>query len=166
MLCELCKKNEAIATIDLYIDGEKHEQYLCKECMEKQAGLFRKIVEMAVGRRGNMQGGASRPAPQSMVGQNRTVKRICPRCGTTDEEFMRTGRFGCPMCYETFSDLLRKKTDNGQISIDDKLPTLTDKEKQVALLERDLSVAVRTEQYMKAAQIRDQIKELMDETDS
>lgn len=162
MLCERCKKSEAVATVDVMINGERHAQHLCMECVSRQSGLFKQFLKMAFAPNDQYieRTATKQPAPEQ------GVRLVCPGCGTTDEDFRRTGMFGCPECYETFASLIDPQPHEIFENIRECMPVITDREKEIAVLRHDLGEAVKEEQYAKAAQLRDRIKELEDEADS
>jgi protein arginine kinase activator len=90
----------------------------------------------------------------------------CASCGMTYSEFNRTGKFGCPDCYESFKEeitpLMRRI--HGHSKHAGKVPnrgsgvfrTVT----QIKRLRQHLQKLVREEQYEQAAQVRDEIRAL------
>ena len=91
----------------------------------------------------------------------------CSFCGLTFDGFRQTGRLGCPHCYETFSGhlprLLRRIHGStkhvGKIYLPPD-PTASDMEKRLEGLRRKLERAVQSEDFERAAEIRDQIRSL------
>jgi protein arginine kinase activator len=107
------------------------------------------------------------------------MKRTCPQCGTTFEEFAQTAAFGCAHCYEVFADLLEpvlrrmhgvtKRNSSGGVGAEG--PALRvnneddDPQTQLEFIVRDeiemeLQLALLEEDYEKAAQLRDRLKSL------
>ena len=90
----------------------------------------------------------------------------CPACGFTQADFKKTGRLGCPVCYDTFAEGLsgllkamhRRTTHTGKIPA--RLKRSIEMGARVSQLKRDLDKAVMEENYENAAEIRDQLKEL------
>ena len=87
----------------------------------------------------------------------------CTQCGTTFEDYKKTGRLGSPQCYADFRDKLepllkkmhRSTRHKGKIPAnfgDNNLTFLNDR----------LEEAIAIEQYEEAAMIRDKIKLLKD----
>ena len=90
MLCENCKKNEANTTLTKNINGHVTVQHLCAECAAKKGlGAMGSVF-------GSMLGGIF----SDFVGPSPAAK--CKVCGSTFAEFTRTGKAGCPSCYEEF----------------------------------------------------------------
>lgn len=90
----------------------------------------------------------------------------CPQCGFSHQDFKKTGRLGCPSCYETFNDglqLILKDMHKDTVHRG-KIPAKLQKSKiyqaRILELQSDLQEAVRTEKYELAASIRDQIVQM------
>ncbi len=86
----------------------------------------------------------------------------CPSCGYTFEDIKAVGRVGCGACYEFFKKdlgVLIEKCQQGASKHTGKVPQ-TKTAKTLAELEADLKLAVESENYSLAAQLRDEIKKL------
>ncbi len=106
MICEECHEREATRSIGISINGRTEYRNICDVCATKyfpqspfSSGLG--ILESLFG---------DLPFGYSIVPQERSVRSDCPSvcsvCGTTAEEFSRTGFVGCPHCYEVFEPLI------------------------------------------------------------
>lgn len=91
----------------------------------------------------------------------------CSFCGLTFEGFKETGRLGCPHCYTTFEGQLRgllRRIHGGTRHVGKVYlppnPTASDLEKRLEGLRRRLDRAVESEDFERAAVIRDQIRAL------
>ena len=90
----------------------------------------------------------------------------CPECGMTLEELQRRGRLGCPKDYEVFrsylGDLLERM--HGARSHVGRVPGLAagdlERIRRISDLRQELDVAVREEQYERAASLRDELRRL------
>lgn len=95
-----------------------------------------------------------------------SLGKVCPRCGTTFEEYRRTGLLGCPVCYRFFRDQLIPSIRKVQFTLqhEGKFPASTTPEsrsrRRITLLRQDLSEAVLTENFERAATLRDEINAL------
>ncbi|MEM6822682.1 MAG: UvrB/UvrC motif-containing protein [Verrucomicrobiota bacterium] len=83
----------------------------------------------------------------------------CESCGFTSEHLRKTGRLGCPNCYETFVDMLADVLTDCQkgSSHGGKVPNSMVALKKQKLKEA-LEEAVRSERFEEAAVLRDQLK--------
>ena len=162
MLCGLC--NEREATVHLtQIAGEKMQKVdLCEQCA-KEKGVNDPdslgLADMLLGL------GAS----QEMEDASGDTNLTCPVCKFTQEDFKKTGRLGCPDCYETFSDglesLLKSMHKGTQHTgkAPGSLKQTTGIRKQLSKLEKELDEMIADEQFEQAAVIRDDIKQLKSE---
>jgi protein arginine kinase activator len=94
----------------------------------------------------------------------------CPNCGLSFSDFRRLGHLGCNECYETFDNqiepMLRRlhgSTEHVGKKLNANVDPKADKHLTIKKLEEELQQAVSQEAYEKAAQIRDQIRELKNE---
>ncbi len=87
MLCSQCGKNQAQPYKRWMQEGER-TVYLCPEC-------YRLLY-----------GGEKEDFIASYLDSAKNVPRACPACGTTLEEFRRTGLLGCADCYSAFREAL------------------------------------------------------------
>ena len=92
----------------------------------------------------------------------------CPECGLTLVEFRTQGLLGCPNDYDVFGEPLAtviSKAQNSKAHHTGKAPgqrlVVADPKQQEKLkLQRELREAVDTEDYRRAARLRDQLAEL------
>ena len=80
MLCANCGKDSA-KTYERNVSGKEVSVHLCPECYE---ALSRTAMDKVFG---------------DLLGGSGGKKGECPICGTTAEEFRRTGLVGCSYCY-------------------------------------------------------------------
>jgi protein arginine kinase activator len=105
-------------------------------------------------------GGVQEPAIKESV--------KCSFCGFTLVDFQRTGRLGCPKCYETFKDQLAPllRRIHGQDRHMGKLPIravsgkLSKEARELHTLKIGLQKAISTEAFEEAASLRDRIKKI------
>jgi len=93
----------------------------------------------------------------------------CPSCGFTHADFKKTGRLGCPICYEHFSDglvTLLKSMHKGVRHVGKvpkrfkELKKALDVSDRLKALQRKLTKAINEEKFEQAAELRDEIKTL------
>ena len=85
--------------------------------------------------------------------------RVCPKCGMRESEVTKTGKVGCAQCYKTFQDILEPYVHriHGNTIHTGRRPSRNRKLDELRLA---LKKAVETQEFERAAQLRDQIKEL------
>ena len=163
MLCSIC--NEAEATVHLtQIVGDKMQKVdLCEACSKKKGvndptGFS--LADLLLGL------GAAQEVEQASGGPD--VK--CPTCGFTQADFKKSGRLGCPECYEVFAEGLEGllKTMHKATRHIGKVPQVLkasrDLKDRLKLLQKKLDKAVADENFELAAQLRDELKQFKEKS--
>jgi protein arginine kinase activator len=159
MLCCICKDKEAKVHLT-EIKGDKMQKLdLCEECA-KNKGITDptgfSLADLLLGL------GASQEIEQAAGG----VELKCERCGFTQADFKKAGRLGCPECYKTFSESLEgllKTMHKGTRhvgKVPEALRQSRDLSDRLSALEKNLTKAVEEEDFERAAQLRDEIKQM------
>jgi len=164
MLCEECKEKLATVHLIQVFDGQKNESHLCEACAAQKSGLILdtfhevSIPNLLGGMFGSIYNLQDVPTP------NRPSK--CPNCGMSFNDIRRLGKLGCSECYQVYAQELEAslRRIHGNTQHLGKIP-LRGGEKALAHrkmenLKNRLLEAVREEQYEKAAEIRDLLKEM------
>ncbi len=178
MLCDRCQKRDAKILYTEIINGVKKEQHLCEECatdytsfqMEKPlmnsdltlGDLLSTLLD-------------NYTASDKKKSGEVTPSLTCGTCGTTYEEFIQKGRFGCSDCYRSFNEQLGKtlksiqgaevhtgKRPKGYVtttSSDRAYKDIPESEKLSLLLQE----AIEKEEFEEAARLRDLIKQMKKE---
>ena len=177
MLCENCGKKEANVRYSENINGVKKEMHLCEECSRKLGITDRMDFRMPSLDFSNFFGSFLEDfsTPDFMPLLNEVKKIKCDSCGSTFEDIINTGKYGCANCYDVFEDrmdpILKKLQDanrhNGRLGkISDNNVKFEKKEEKtenktdnkLEKLQEDLKLAIKEERYEDAAKIRDEIK--------
>ena len=175
MYCELCKKNPATIHYTKIVNGYKEERHLCEQCansLKEPGGGFPTLGLMPDFSMADFIGGFFNPESQSQpfVQKNMTAHDACPMCGMTAGEFRRVGRVGCSNCYSYFAEympgLIQRIHGNSRHT--GKVPVrgeakLAEKQKNVQLRQA-LQQAISEEQFERAAELRDEIRRLEQES--
>jgi len=159
MQCCVCK--EKPATVHLtQIVGEKMQKLdLCEDCAKAKGITDPTSFAMA-----DLMLGLG--ASQELDPSAGAVEIKCPRCGFSQADFKKSGRLGCPECYQTFAEGLSGllKTMHKGVRHTGKAPEALRKSRETGdrlkLLQKKLAKAVDAEDYEQAAQLRDEIKAL------
>ncbi len=162
MLCDNCGKRVATVHITKIENGKKTDFHLCEQCaMSKNAVSINtsfSISDLLTGILNNTE-----YFPLKFDFQEELK---CPVCGLSYSRFRETGRFGCSNCYKAFGDRLNPlfRRLHGNINHLGKIPVRSGgkmkKVREIEKLKIALNFAVKNEEYEKAAEIRDRIKEL------
>ena len=158
---------------------QKEKMNLCEECAQK-LGItdvgFNMPIDFS-----SFLGGFWEDFANSdilpLIGEKQELK--CKGCGSTFEDIVNIGKFGCPECYETFEDeideILNKIHGKNrhigrlgkveQIKVDkekedSKVTKKDENNDELSKLKERLKKLVKEENYEEAAKVRDQIKEL------
>lgn len=180
MLCENCGKREANVRYSENINGVKKEMNLCEECSKKLGITDKMDFRMPSLDFSNLFGSFLEDfsTPEFMPLLNEVKQIKCDSCGSTFEDIINTGRYGCANCYDVFEDrmdpILKKlqgsNRHNGRLGkiSDNKIKFEKDrksknkvenvKENKLEKMQEDLKTAIKEERYEDAAKIRDEIK--------
>ena len=180
MLCERCKKNEASVFYRESVNGKQKSLSLCAECAEKA----RKAGELDDGfaNGGFMNGGffedpffgtdklfGSLFGLSEPRGKTKEKVKKCSLCGATFADLVNEGKAGCPECYRTFAEELTPTVSriHGTTSHVGGAPSTFKKSREhkekIKALEAELKEAVKEENYERAAELRDELRDLREE---
>jgi protein-arginine kinase activator protein McsA len=86
---------------------------------------------------------------------------ICSVCGTTSESVNKTRKAGCAKCYSVFETVLMERYQTfGGKAYRGKTYSSKNANSDVDYLQKELSIAVKNQNFERAAEIRDNIKKL------
>ncbi len=155
--CDECGDAPAVVHLTQIVDNEMKTSHLCEKCAAVKGvdgpanlpltGFLAQLTDM--------------PGPEDPT----ETLGPCSFCGLTFENFREAGRLGCPHCYTTYESYLRGllRRVHGSTQHVGKVylppdPAATDLEKQVEVLRHKLQRAVDSEDFERAAGIRDKIR--------
>ncbi len=162
MQCDQCGDREAVIHLTQIVNNEMSTFHLCETCaaekgLEPGANMGNYPLADFLAQMGK--GSVAEPAAPA--------EGACAFCGLTLAEFRKTGRLGCSHCYVTFEPQLRsllRRLHGGTQHVGKVYlpgdPTLADRQERLAGLRRKLDKAVQSEDFERAAQLRDQIRAL------
>ena len=161
-LCEHCKKAQATFHMtNIEASGAKQERHLCERCAIEE-GLVQAskpsvnvddiLQSLVTGSKGKPSGAPS---------------LVCGECGISYVEFRNQGLLGCPADYDVFEEHIQKlleRAHDGATHHVGKAPQAGDTpritQQDVRRFRRQLAEAVAAEDYERAADLRDRIREL------
>lgn len=153
MLCESCHEQPATVHLTTIAGGEKTEQHLCAACCQKHKQAIA-VAGMNSLLAGLLQGTAQTTAS--------TLR--CSSCGQTYEQFRKTGTLGCAQCYQDFRTQLKPMLEriHGRVQHAGRVPKQADEINRARLhmedLRREMERAVASEDFERAAQLRDELR--------
>lgn len=170
MLCEKCKKNEAKINLVTVVNGQKHEIWLCETCVKDISSIpfFSSIgQDVNLPFQGMLTEILSNVDKNKVDIDNNKIKElVCSNCGVTYDEFKKTGRLGCSVCYSEFKVVLDPRIKSLQAGVKHigKIPKMKGKElakrRRLKDLKEEMQKLILDEEYEKAAMARDEIKKL------
>lgn len=162
MQCDECGKRPASVHITKIETGKKTDMHLCDQCaVQKNAISFNTSFSINDLLTGLLNSGNVMPFKVDVVQEPK-----CSICGLTYNKFRETGKFGCSNCYSVFGDKLNPlfKKLHGDITHTGKLPNKAGNKiklaREIEMLKQELNKAISNEEYEKAAELRDKIREL------
>ena len=163
MLCQKCQKKEATTYYQETVNGKTTTLHLCEDCAK----------ELGIGMGGfsgfNMNDIFSGFLTNAFGTPTIGTRKTCSKCHSTWDDIVRLGRMGCDECYHTFEKELLPTLENihGKTKHVGKVSNAAGVEykKKVELdqLKAQMQKAVEQEEFEKAAELRDQIKQLEQE---
>ncbi|NLZ48125.1 MAG: excinuclease [Clostridiales bacterium] len=167
MYCDKCKTNIATVHIVKVINGVKQEFNLCQDCAKesKEIDLGESLSFHNSFSFQNILSGLMDYFDQSH--RTSTAREaMCPTCGTTYGEFKKTGVLGCNNCYSYFNSVIMPvvRRVQGNVEHTGKIPVRAGKDilgkRRLNHLKEELQKAILMEEYERAAELRDKIREL------
>lgn len=163
MKCQKCDINEATTHIKKIVNGNKSEIFLCSQCAGEENSIpsFKSVFDNDFEDFFTHFLGKSPSGQITLPGEN-----ACKTCGTTLRDIQNRGRLGCSDCYTAFYSFLQRplKEIHGSNAHIGKLPKRAAKgirlDCEIDKLKDELSRAVLNQNFEKAAELRDQIKEM------
>lgn len=177
MLCDRCHKKDAKILYTEIINGAKKEQHLCEECATDYTSfqVEKQLVsnELSLGDLLSTLLDNYAALDKKQPGLVKPTI-TCESCGTTYEEFIQKGRFGCADCYKNFNSQLSKnlKGIQGAEIHTGKRPKgfvtagperVTKDFTEIDKLSLRLQEAIEKEEFEEAARLRDLIKQMKKE---
>ena len=157
MQCDVCHSKEATVFLTQIVEGKMQKVNLCESCSKEKGvndptGFALADLLMGLG------------SAQDIEKSPGTLK--CTVCGFTQADFKKTGRLGCSSCYGVFAEGLRGMLRNMHkgTTHTGKTPAGFEKLRQhgeaMRSLQKNLDQAVAAEEYERAADLRDKIRQI------
>ena len=169
MNCDQCHEREAVVHLTQIVNEQVTTQHLCERCAAEKGvespgsveqNPFAKLVAASMGKQ----------TPElTLTGSG--GRGTCPRCGATLQDFRESGRLGCAHCWRAFEaplrDLLRR-LHGSTVHMGERYAEHVGVEPhsngdagvaQTELREQ-LRLAIETENFELAAELRDRLRVL------
>jgi protein arginine kinase activator len=161
MSCEQCREREAVIHLTQIVNEQVTTLHLCERCaaekgVESPGSQPKTPLGTFLAAMGQEPEQAQVPRPDT-----------CSRCGGSLQDFRESGRLGCPDCYRSFEvplrDLLRRlhgSTHHMGERYADRGNSTPAERQQATELREQLRLAVETENFELAAELRDRLRVL------
>ncbi|MDR1009928.1 MAG: UvrB/UvrC motif-containing protein [Opitutaceae bacterium] len=160
--CIICGKPATVHFTQI-LNNKVHKLDLCEACAQEKgigaSGGFDLPLDLIVKKiAGDKVAATLETEPASGL--------RCEKCGFTQADFKKTGRFGCPHCYETFKHMIAPMLDGMHkgTTHTGKVPRHAAARKEyhdrLSQLELALASAIKEERYEDAARHRDEIAQI------
>ncbi len=169
MLCQNCKKKEATTHIKRVINGEATQSHLCSACAQS-LGYNNFFDDFSF----NLPSLFSGFFEDSMLSLTESRLDRCEVCSCSFDDIIKSGNVGCANCYEKFYSKLLPSIQriHGKVKHAGSIPKNTAEpivpkektaEEKIADLQKEMTKAIETENFERAAILRDEIKKLKGE---
>jgi protein arginine kinase activator len=163
MVCDNCGSGDAVIHLTQIVDDEMKTLHLCEKCAGEKG-----VESSAVPENFPLSDFLAQMGSESSSSGGSPLRSDrCSFCGLTFKDFRDKGRLGCPHCWTTFEGHLRGlvRRIHGSTQHVGKVylspdPSVSEREKRLEDLRRKLKRAVELEEFERAAEIRDEIREL------
>jgi len=161
MVCDNCGSTEAVVHLTQIVNNQMSTHRLCEKCAAEK-GLETAPEPAAFPLTDLLAQMGKEAAPET-----EPAAAQCSFCGLTFRDFRESGRLGCPHCYETYASHLQRllRRVHGSTQHVGKVylppdPSASDLERRLQALRRKLNRAVESEDFERAAELRDEIRSL------
>lgn len=164
--CVSCGKPATVHFTQI-LNNKVHKLDLCEACAQEKGIGAPGNLDVLPDLLGKAIAAGQAAASPSGAAENETVTGVrCEKCGFTQADFKKTGRLGCPHCYETFKDMLAPMIEGMHkgSAHTGKVPRHAAARKEyhdrISQLELTLASAIKEERYEDAARHRDEITQI------
>lgn len=163
MDCDQCREREAVIHLTQIVNEEVTTLHLCEKCAAEKGVESQGTV--AKTQLGNFLAAMTKGLPANTSPATSGDADVCPRCAATLQDFRESGRLGCAECYSSFAgplrDLLRRLHGSthhvGERYAEPGQAPEPGEHREVELREQ-LRLAVETENFELAAELRDRLR--------
>jgi protein arginine kinase activator len=161
MSCDQCREREAVIHLTQIVNEQVTTLHLCERCAaEKGVESPSGVVKTPLG---SFLAAMGKNLPETVSAPR--SGDTCVRCGGSLQDFRESGRLGCPECYRSFEvplrDLLRRlhgSTHHVGERYAERGAPASETRVETADLREQLRLAVETENFELAAELRDRLR--------
>ena len=167
MQCDFCDSKATVFFTQI-IDGVSKKSNLCDACASSQGvtdpdGFLLDSIKLPDTKNPKQD---QSETPQTPASPTKDDKTCCPSCGFAFDDLKKTGRLGCCDCYQFFREEIKAnlsgmhKGTHHSGRVPEGMVEAFQKRQQLESLEKEMAEAISSEDYEKAAALRDQISQL------
>ena len=104
MICDICSRDDATVHVKEVINGNQRASNYCNTCALKK-GIKLYTLGDQVGAKYFLELSLNDQS-FNKEHEKKYSNLICSKCKLTFKEFQKTGRLGCPNCYQAFQKML------------------------------------------------------------
>lgn len=161
MKCRSCGAPRAEVKVHVSAGSEAQELHLCRSCAG-ELGISHRDSPYTPGELYSVL------LRGTSVGDDTESRLLCPGCMRSYDDLRRTGRVGCPECYEVFerqiAGLLSRNT--AELTHKGRIPRSLAPFRSIFFdkprIQRDIEAALLAEDYEEAAFLRDRLRSFDD----
>lgn len=169
MLCPECNERKATIHLTQIINSEKISTSMCQECAAKHG--FHSPLDNVPFPLAEILSGMTKHMPRKQRDVS-NEQLVCSGCNMSFDQFANQGRFGCGECYQAFRprlEVIMRKIHGASLHRG-RNPGMTDSGRTTALvpikeeerLDSALKQAIAEEDFERAAELRDKLRQLRD----
>ncbi len=150
--CNLCSKPATVHLTQI-VNNQIHKLDLCEECAAEKGVTDPNGFSLA-----------DLLVKSSDSSEKGGKILVCENCGFTQKDFKKTGRLGCPECYDHFATLIdpvlrnMHKGDTHTGKVPEGAMERKMFHEKIHQLEGSLQLAIKEERYEEAAKMRDELQ--------
>jgi protein arginine kinase activator len=159
MMCDVCKERESVVKLFTTAGDKQTQQNLCERCAAERG------VEVSGTPKHPL--GDFLQAVQLQLAVAPSESGRCGGCSATLRDFRDTGRLGCPQCYTSFETSLRellRRVHGNSVHVGHRYAAPESGQPQAVVVLRELReqlrAAIESEDFERAADLRDRIRVL------
>jgi len=158
-MCSQCHEREAVVRLTQVQEDQVVTLRLCERCAAERG------VDTGVGQEATPLGGFLAALGGVLDAEAPGPETSCPGCGATVDDFRATGRLGCAACWDAFASslvpLVRRlhgSTHHAGVGYHPPGITASGPESERRRLAEQLELAIATENFELAAELRDRLR--------
>lgn len=164
MICNKCKIRPATVVMTKLLNNQKVKLNLCQPCASEESGINFNLESQLLLHKflsGLLGNDISNQVSRTLPNQHQ-----CSQCGLNYNSFTKNGKFGCGQCYVDFQEYIHPllgRIHGAQVHTG-KIPQRAGTDilirKEIADYKREMQKAIEKEEFERAAELRDIIKEM------